>query len=181
MMLIDAKNDLEIVVRELSMNTNFNASVITSEAELESFAQKVKFPSHGIILKPSANNFNKTIKGIRKPKSLKEHFLDIKNEYGSVYAETDMRASFNPTRMEVIEKSAVKLLKAVQSLCPNCESPGFIVTESKPGLPCSWCNCPTDSTLSFLYTCKKCDFTKEAFFPHNKTTEDPQYCNYCNP
>jgi hypothetical protein len=181
MMFMDAKNELEIVVRELSMETNFHASVIASEAELESFTQQVNFPSHGLILKPAENNYDKIFKGITEPEELKRHFLDIKNEYGSVYVETDMRANFNPTRMKVIEKAAVKLLKAVESLCPNCEAPGFIVSKALSGLPCSWCNCPTDSTLSFLYTCKKCDFSNEVLFPHAKTKEDPAYCNFCNP
>lgn len=181
MMLIDAKNELEIVVRELSMDTNFNASVIRSEAELESFMRQVHFPSHGLMLKPAENNYEKIIKGITQPEALREHFQAFIKEYGAAYVETDMRAHFNPTRMKVIEKAAVKLLKAVESICPNCETPGFIVTEARSGLPCSWCNCPTDSTRSFIYRCKKCDFQNEVLFPHEKTTEDPAYCNFCNP
>lgn len=181
MMLMDAKNQIEIVVRELSMETNFNSSAVTSEADLESFAQQAGFPFHGLILKPAADNFNKIIKGITESEELKRHFLEIKNEYGSVYAETDMRANFNPTRMKVIEKVALKLLKAVESLCPNCQAPGFIVTKALSGLPCICCNFPTESTLSLLSTCKKCDFTNEVLFPHGKTKEDPEYCNFCNP
>ena len=181
MMFMDAKNDLEIAVREISMDTNFNAAVISNELELEAFAEKIGFPSHGLILKPAENNFTKIIKGITELDELKRHYLDMKNEYGVVYVETDMRANFNPTRMKVIAKAAVKLLEAVESMCPNCNTPGFMVSKALPGLPCSSCNCPTDSTLSFIYTCKKCDFTDEVLFPHEKTNEDPAYCNYCNP
>ncbi len=181
LMLMDAKNELEIVVRELSIETNFNASVITSEDELESFAQKVKFPSHGLIIKPDEKNFQKIVKGITDLGALKKHFHDIKNEYGSAYIETDMRANFNPTRMKIIEKAAGKLLKTVMTLCPRCETPGFSVAKAMPGLPCEWCNSPTNSTLSLLYSCKKCDFTKEEMYPHNKTKELPDYCNFCNP
>nr|WP_293896242.1 DUF6671 family protein [Flavobacterium sp.] len=181
MMLMDAKNELEIVVRELSMETNFNGSEIATESELEMFAQQASFPSHGLILKPAVENYDMVIKGITKLEELKKHFKEIKNQFGEVYVETDMRANFNPTRMKVIEKAALKLLKAVESLCPNCETPGYIVTKALPGLPCSWCNCPTNSTLSLLYTCKKCDFTNEVLYPHEKTKEDPAYCNFCNP
>ena len=181
MMFIDAKNKIEIVVRELSTETNFNAAVISNDVELESFVKQVGFPSHGLILKPAENNFSKIFKGITDLGELKKSFHDIKNEYGSVYVETDMRANFNPTRMKVIELAAVKLLKAVTSLCPNCETPGFVVSKVISGLPCEWCDSPTNSTLSFLYSCKKCDFTKEVFYPHEKKKEDPAYCNFCNP
>lgn len=181
MMLMDAKNDLEIVVREISMNTNFSASIIKNEAELLEFANRVQFPSHGLILKQSENNYSIVIKGITDLDSLKKHFHDFKNEYGSAYVETDMRANFNPTRINVIEKTAQKLLQAVKSTCPNCDTPGFTISKALPGLPCSWCNTPTSSTLSFLYLCKKCGFTKEEFYPHQKKTEDPTYCNLCNP
>jgi hypothetical protein len=181
LMLLDAKNELEIVVREISLDTNFKASTITNETELLEFAQSAQFPSHGLIIKPAENNHSKVIKGIMDLTSLKKYFTEFKNEFGGAYVETDMRANFNPTRMKVIEKTAQKLLKAVQSICPNCETPGFTVTKSIPGLPCNWCKTPTASTLSYLYTCKKCEFIKEEFFPHQKRTEDPTYCDLCNP
>jgi len=181
LMLFDAKNDLEIVVREISLDTNFKASTITNDIELMEFAQSVKFPSHALIVKPAENNYNKIIKGITDLESLKNYFTEFKNEYGSAYVETDMRANYNPTRMRVIEKTAQKLLKAVKSICPDCETPGFTVTKSIPGLPCNWCKTPTASTLSYLYVCKKCKFSKEEFFPHQKRTEDPTYCDVCNP
>ncbi|NNT71874.1 hypothetical protein HKT18_06565 [Flavobacterium sp. IMCC34852] len=180
-MLKDAKNDLEIVAREISLDTNFNASVITNESDLLAFAQRVQFPSHALILKPAENNFSKIVKGINDSENLKKYVNEFINEFGMAYVETDMRAQFNPTRMKVIEKAAQKLLQNVQSTCPNCKSPGFAITKAIPGLPCSWCKKPTDSTLSYLYTCNKCEFTKEALFPHQKNTEDPTYCHLCNP
>jgi hypothetical protein len=180
-MLVDKRNQLEIVVRELSMDTNFSASKITSQTELLEFASRAQFPSHGLIMKPSENNYSRVVKGITNHDELKKNFEEFKNDFGSVYVETDMRANFNPSRMKVIENTAKKLLEAVQSKCPNCEFPGFVVTDALPGLPCSWCNCATRSTLCFLYTCKKCEFTKEVFYPHEKTKEDPAYCDFCNP
>lgn len=181
MMLLDTKNNIEIVVRELSMETNFNAADVASEFELLDFAQRVHFPSHGLILKPAENNYRKVIKGITDSDKLKKHFQELKAEFGSVHVETDMRANFNPTRMKVIEKAASKLLQAVQSTCPQCDTPGFTISKAIPGLPCAWCNTPTASTLSYWYQCKKCDYNNEQFYPHEKTKEDPTYCNLCNP
>lgn len=181
MMLIDTKHDLEIVAREISLDTNFNASVITNQSDLLAFAQRVQFPSHALIMNPAENNYSKIVKGINNLESLKKHFEEFTNEFGKAYVETDMRAQFNPTRMKVIEKVAQKLLQNVQSICPNCKTPGFTITKAIPGLPCNWCKSPTASTLSFLYKCSKCDFTKEDLFPHQKNTEDPTYCDLCNP
>lgn len=181
MMLVDAKNDLEIVVREISLATNINAATITNESDLLEFVQRIDFPSHGLILKPAENNYTKIIKGIKNLEDLKDHFQDFKNEFGGVYVETDMRANFNPLRMKVIEKTAQKLLEAIKSTCPECKTPGFTVNKVIPGLPCSWCKTPTASTLSFVYLCKKCGFYKEVFYPHQKTNEDPAYCHSCNP
>ena len=180
-MLMDSKNNLEIVAREISTDTNFNGSYLSDERSLIEFARKAKFPSHGLILKSSENNFEKAIKGITDEKVLLESFEELSNHYGKVYVETDMRALYNPMRMKVIEKAAIKLVKAALSNCPQCQTPGFAVTEVKEGLPCEWCNSPTRSTLSFISTCKKCNFASEEKYPHQKTTEDPMYCDFCNP
>ena len=181
MMFVDTKNDLEIVVREISTETNFNAANIKNEAELMEFADKVKFPSHGLILKPSENDFSKIIKGITNKVTLKNGFKKMMNQFGTAYVETDMRALFNPTRMKLIEKAAVKLVKAIQSKCPVCETPGFVTSESKPGLPCDLCHFPTRSILSHISKCKKCNYTLEQLYPNKKITEDPMYCDFCNP
>ncbi|TDE29277.1 hypothetical protein E0I61_08930 [Flavobacterium ranwuense] len=181
LIFIDKKNKLEIIARELSMNTNFNGSEIKNEAELLEFATQVKFPSHGLILKPSEKDISKIVKGITDERILKESFHEMMKEFGKVYAETDMRALYNPTRMEVIETATLKLVKSVRSLCPMCETPGFVVSDAKMGLSCESCNSATRSTLSFIYTCKKCNHTSEELYPHKKMTEDPMYCDFCNP
>jgi hypothetical protein len=83
--------------------------------------------------------------------------------------------------LKVIERAAIKLVEKINSLCPNCSMPGFEITNTQKGLPCNQCNFPTQSTLSYIYTCKKCFFIKEEKFPKGKHTEDPMYCYVCNP
>ncbi len=51
LIFIDKKNNIEIIVRELSTSTNFSGKEINSKNELMDFAQKIGFPSHGLILK----------------------------------------------------------------------------------------------------------------------------------
>ncbi|CAN5584814.1 hypothetical protein BH11BAC2_BH11BAC2_09110 [soil metagenome] len=178
---IDHKNKLEIIERVLSTDTNFNGKEIRTEKELVDFAKSIKFPSHGLILKKSKVENAELIKGIRDWNLLITSFHVLLNKYGQVYVMTDMRAMFNPTRMEVIEKVATKLVKKIQSQCPECSTPGFGITAVIRGLPCSLCGLKTRSTLSFQYTCTQCAYTKEDQFPHGKTEEDPMYCDFCNP
>jgi len=180
-MLIDKENGLEIVERELSLETNFNGMDIKSADELFEFAQKIGFPSHGIILKKGKNIFTGMIKENRSVDELIENYHTIKNDEGLAYAETDMRAMRNPSRMKVIAGATAKLVSKIKSTCPACGTPGFGVSDSVKGLPCEMCGLPTRSTLKHIYTCQKCNFQSEKEFPLGKQVEDPQYCDFCNP
>ncbi|MFV8270864.1 DUF6671 family protein [Flavobacterium sp. GT2N3] len=181
LIFIDKKNDLEIIARELSLETNFYGENIHSKDMLLNFANRIQFPSHAIILRTKADDRTAIIKGITTGRQLEDSFQHLMSVYGSVYAETDMRALYNPTRMNVIEKATQKLLETIKTACPSCKRPGFSVTDVKPGLPCSCCSAPTRSTLSFIYTCQKCTFSSQKMHPHQKITEEPGYCDACNP
>ena len=181
MIFIDKKNDLEIIARKLSTETNFDGNEINNWEELIEFANKTQFPSHGLILRKSSTDISTIIKDIKDWVKLKEAFENLHQKNGTIHAETDMRAMNNPSRMKVIEKVAKELVMKIKTECPNCRIPGFSVTDVKKGLPCKLCGLPTNSTLSVVYGCVKCTFKKETFFPNEKKTEDPMYCNYCNP
>jgi hypothetical protein len=180
-MLLDQKNNIEIVERVLSLETNFDAQEIHSFSELEAFTKKAKFPSHGVILKDKKKKWNKIVKGIQSPNELNKVFHDILKDNPSCYVETDMRASCNPTRMKVIEEACSKLIRKIKSACPNCQYPGFGVVRAEAGLLCNSCKRPTRSIFSHIYQCKNCDFEQKKKYPYDKETEDPMYCDYCNP
>lgn len=181
LILIDRKNKLEIVAREISTETNFDKEEVSTEAELQAFADRVGFPEHALILRGKKGGSQDLIKGITDNAVLQTTFHSLLEKYGCVTVETDMRAMHNPTRQSVILKAARKLLTKVQCECTACGTPGFGVTETRPGLPCEDCNFPTHSVLSYVYKCQKCGFTKEEKYPHQKLAEDPMYCNMCNP
>ncbi len=180
-MLLDIDNGLEIIERELSLETNFDGTEIKSEDELIAFATKIGFPSHGIILKKGKNIFTGIIKESLSLEELKGNYRIIKNDDNTAYAETDMRAMYNPTRMKTIAKATEKLVSKINSLCPNCSTPGFSVVDAAKGLPCEICGLPTRSTLKHIYRCQKCNFTMEKEFPFNKRKEEAQFCDFCNP
>lgn len=181
LVFIDRKNDLEIIARELSIETNFNGSEIRTEKELDEFAENVKFPSHGLIIRKAKNDFSEIVKGITSKKQLKISFNHFLSKYGTSFVETDMRAMHNPSRLRVIEKVTKQLADKINTQCPECKTPGFGVQEVRKGLPCEFCNSPTNSTLSYIYSCQRCSFSKEVIHPDGKTTEDPMWCDRCNP
>lgn len=180
-MLIDTENDLEITARFVSTHTNLSSLETDDFDELKNFALNVGFPSHGLIIRPSEENYSFMKKGIRDWFTLLAEFHRIEMQYGKVYVETDMRAMMNPTRMEVIESATNELIKKMKSLCPECKMPGYSVCDHKPGLQCADCGFPTRSPLSHIYLCNCCGHTEEKLYPHNKTGEDPMYCDHCNP
>ena len=181
LIFIDKKNKFEIIARELSLDTNFNATTINCFHDLVDFVREVGFPEHAVILKVVVNNKITAIKGIQSWELLEESYNKLSKNNSQVVAETDMRALYNPTRMKVIEQATVKLVEKIKSLCPQCSTPGFGVINSKKGLPCEWCNLPTKSIISHIYQCQKCDFELEKMYPNNKKKEDPMYCDFCNP
>ncbi len=181
LLLIDRKHQLEIHARHLSTATNFAGQEFSSLEELEAFASKVGFPSHGLILRRSKDELEGILKGITDPHQLRTAALQLLETQGAGFVETDMRAMFNPSRMQVIGETAQLLLKKLNSHCPSCQLPGFAVTAAEPGLPCSLCGTPSSTALAHLLVCSHCRHQEKVEFPHGKKTEDPQYCQVCNP
>jgi hypothetical protein len=181
LLLVDRKNNLEIYARHLSLETNFSGQEFHNLEELEAFASKVGFPSHGLILRKSKEELTGMLKGIRDPTLLRTSAEQLLENQNSGYVETDMRAMFNPSRMQIIGETAQLLLQKLNSRCPSCQVPGFSVTSAEPGLPCSLCGTPSSATLAHLLVCSHCQHEEKVSFPNGKKTEDPQYCQVCNP
>lgn len=181
LIFIDTKNNLEIIVRELTLDTNFNSTTVDSFHNLVNLVKTVGFPEHAIILKNDGKEVTFIVKEIQSLELLEESYTKLTANNSQVVAETDMRAMFNPTRMKVIEIAAIKLVEKIKNVCPECDTPGFGIVNAKSGLPCEWCNSPTKSTLSYIYQCQKCQFELEKMYPKDKKTENSMYCDFCNP
>jgi hypothetical protein len=181
LILIDLKNNFEVVTREISTATNYNSAEIDSLEELMEFASRTKFPSHALILRKNRNDHKYLVKGITNTEQLQRAFYSIHEKFGKVWVETDMRAMHNPSRMKVIQSATEKLVGKINSHCPKCNLPGFDIREVVAGLPCLACGFPTKSTLKKVYICKGCQFEETIIYPNDKKVEDPMYCDYCNP
>ncbi|MEA5529589.1 DUF6671 family protein [Dolichospermum sp. UHCC 0684] len=181
---LDQENDLEIIGELFSIETNFNHQTISSLEEAEEFAQKVGFPEHGLVISFANISTGKTefIKGITSKENLINSLeIAIKNTNGKFHIETDMRAMYNPTRMKNIAFATQDLINKINSLCPQCHTPGFMINQKIPGLPCELCHQPTSLIKAVIFQCQKCGFTQQQLFPNNQEFADPSLCEYCNP
>lgn len=69
LILIDTKNNLEIVGRHLTVETNFDRREIKSLSDLEKFKTDIGYPEHGVILKiKHSNNYNSIHKNFNTSK-----------------------------------------------------------------------------------------------------------------
>ncbi|MEM8504882.1 MAG: DUF6671 family protein [Cyanobacteria bacterium P01_D01_bin.1] len=203
--LLDTQHQLEIVGEVLSTQTNFQGQTIHSVQAALDFAQTVGFPEHGLVVMGSemakarlpkrtpkrmperttrrTPDSSAIAKGITTEASLIEAVTSALEQSPNQQAhiETDMRALYNPTRMQIIAEATVDLVQKVSQRCPNCGYPGFTITQRYPGLPCSLCQAATLLTLSVVYECQHCHFRETRQFPEGNQFADPTYCSFCNP
>lgn len=180
-MLLDTKNNFEIVGRYFTEKTNFNHQIIEGEIDLKEFAQRIGFPEHGIILKSiNKNGEDDIFKDFENLDLLGVQVFILLNKGKSVIAETDMRAFKNPTRMKSIKQATQNLINTINTICPKCNSPGFSIIQAIRGLRCKLCNLPSKGVKGYLYACQKCNFSSERQ-KKDVQFQDPTFCDYCNP
>jgi len=183
LVLFDARDDSTYEFRHLSLETVFGGERCTTVEHVEQFAQRMKFPSHGLVLraKEKWEPGDHMEKGIQDPRRLRNIAAELIQQHGSVWVETDMRAMMNPTRMKVIGETAERFAKELSSTCPACSHFFFRITGAKAGLQCELCGWPTESIRYYTRTCRTCGHLEQEERPDGKKTEDPQFCGNCNP
>lgn len=181
-LLLDVKNNLEIRGHHRSSDTNMSGQHVSSAKEALEFAKRTGFPEHAVVVRKSEKNNSSLQKGIRSEDELIRHVKSLLGGFFTkkVYIETDMRAHMNPTRMEKIAHATSDLVANINSTCPDCESPGFVISDVKTGLVCGQCKMPTESPSAYIWKCQKCD-TEKTIPRENKSCEDPAMCSRCNP
>jgi hypothetical protein len=183
-LFVDRRYDLEVVGEAFSTHTNFNHRTIENDEQALEFAAKVGFPEHGLIaMHPEGQPSSPIIKGIKTVDHLKKAVRQIQDTSSQrvIHLETDMRAMYNPTRMQVIAEATQDLVQKLKSRCPCCQWPNFTVVEYRPSLPCHQCGAPTELTRSVIYRCQRCSFNQETLFPDGRESSDPGQCQFCNP
>jgi len=157
-------------------HTNFASEKVSSLDAGFEFAEKVLFPSHGLVLGTASDVFFK--KGMMHLSDFKHSLENALSISPSVWLETDMRAHMNPSRMQAIAQTAEKLSVLLASDCPQCKLPGYGLTELIKGAPCQDCGAPTRIPKAEKWSCNHCDFMEL----HPLTNLAPAAsCDRCNP
>ena len=180
MSFIDTRNNLTIVVSEITTETNFAHLDVSRGENYEDFLTKIKFGTHGLIIKDMTRN-TVLAKGITEREKLDAIIETSLKNADTIRLETDMRAMMNPTRMHVIHRLAQKLCTRLQQICPMCDSPGFGKVSVNGNLPCRECGTQTELYQSKFLHCIKCSHFEELPRDDGATHADAQYCSYCNP
>jgi hypothetical protein len=146
------------------------------------FAEQAKFPSHALVLRPDDENHPHIRKGLADYEALRAAYDECRtlSKEGAVFAESDLRAHLNPTRMENIGAACDDLITRMMHACPACAAPGFGLAKIETGLPCSWCGEPTNDWKAEEFRCVSCPHTESK--PRTDLQKaDPGLCPHCNP
>ncbi len=181
---IDRKRNFHLHMVHASEKTNYHMKAVGTLDELQDFAISAQFPSHALVLRPNDwSSKDVLFKGIVDKSLLKTSFEKAMSASrdGLVWAETDMRAQFNPSRMVVIAELADKMARRLATLCPSCHAPGWGLVNTESGLACEGCGQPTDTILHEIHGCVLCS-NKETRARRDGLQIAPQmYCQFCNP
>ncbi|NGX94337.1 MAG: hypothetical protein G4V63_03575 [Candidatus Afipia apatlaquensis] len=179
----DRVSGLELIGQYAGLSTNFGHTVVTDLTGASVFAERARFPGHGVIVMGCVDQqptpARALIKDIDDWAELQRAIEGVIALCGAAFVETDMRAHRNPTRMRTIKRATLDLVRRFRSLCPICERPGFAITKRLSGLPCSWCGGPTLALKADVYSCEGCGYREER--PVKAATADPGQCGECNP
>lgn len=173
-LLMDIENDLQILGKSITYETNHDEKEVSSKEEIHAFCDRVGFPEHGINLQVE----DQWIKGICHQEDLSKKLQEL-DFSKRILIQTDMRAMNNPSRMKTIQNATEVLISSYFHSCPNCRTPGFQFVNTISGLPCGQCNMPTKGVKYRLFRCQKCHFEQKK--ASEKPVQDPMFCDFCNP
>jgi len=182
---VDEELDIELIVQRVCIETNFAHTTTDGLDEpTERFLEKARFPGHAIIIRPNQSEPALLLhKGITDTPSLQRaiHVCTRASADGLARLETDMRAHHNPTRMREIAALAETLADRLATQCPACNTPGYGTVDIERGLPCEWCETPTQNIATEIHGCQHCQHQTRHPRSDGLTTADPGQCDICNP
>jgi len=156
---IDREHGFQLHLSCLSAKTNFAMRAVGSMEELREFAAKALFPAHGLILRPNRSvDPTLVFKGVDAEGALESAFRECVKHSADrkAWVETDMRAMFNPTRMEVIAELGGRLAERLAALCPKCSTPGWGRVRLLPEMDYGDCAGGVAVGASEVHGCVKC-------------------------
>lgn len=184
---IDDTRQLEVV--GMAQGPARSGHLLTDDGlALQTFAAQQGFPAHHLVVRADGADGPLIAKGIAGGPALQVAFEAAQRAARTlsasgkpqVWAELDLRAFANPTRMQLIAQAARDLAQRLSTACPACALPGFGVTERLPGLPCAACRRPTTAWRAEVWCCPRCAHRNEVARTAPAAAL-PRDCPHCNP
>lgn len=156
----------------------FSKTVHTLDELFEAIHQS-GFPDNKLVLRNEQSG--RILTDLNTHDELIYAFKDLNHNQSGILVQTDLRANRNTWRMKNIEKACFDLALKMDCFCPQCEKPGFSVTQVNRGLPCSNCRQSTEEIKEYIFTCEHCNHIHVKNLLSQNKRADASLCNYCNP
>lgn len=184
--LVFVDDELGIAVTEelASMETNFSHLTAARVDDLGDFLERVRFPSHGLIVRPNAGlHAGLLFKGVTSAQVLEEATdrCARASTDGLARLETDMRAHMNPMRQTVLRNLAERMARRLATRCSQCGAPGWGLVDGIRGLPCELCGGATDWVREEIYGCPRCQLRQVHPRSDGRHHAGAENCAWCNP
>jgi hypothetical protein len=185
-------SDLETMVfvddeKGIVIHESYRSAEITAVREifrprdsLDDFLAKADFPTHALIVRSEQVDQVQAVKGIRDKDRLINAVKELASFAGAVVVESDLRASYSPSRMKNIAECARLLALRIASKCPRCNMPGWGLVEPIFGLPCEDCGELVQQAVSAdQFGCGSCEYQEVS--PRAEKSAQARFCDSCNP
>jgi len=185
MVLVDDARNIIISEHSIDKAPAYGSTQAAHIENIEVWLRRFGFPSHAVIVQPnvqddSSPSFHKGLQSKSAVAAAIKRCSDLSHD-GIALVTTDMRAHLNPTRMKTLAVLAEKLANRIAVTCPTCRTPGYGQVGAEKGLPCSWCDRPSELTAREILGCVACDYREERPRSDGIHRADPSDCASCNP
>lgn len=179
--LVCLSKDFAIVETFVSTEIFAKSLTVTQDSDLEAVALEMDIPNHAVNIYLGKSKSKILHKGITSSGDFTSFVRQSLEEHGQdLLVESDFRAMSSPSRQANIAACAEKLVRRIQTCCPECKEIGWGKVGYEYGLPCIQCDQVSLSTAhSDVYGCVTC--------PHKELVSlglesiDPSRCGSCNP
>jgi hypothetical protein len=176
---LDARDDLEVVERIMSVDTNFRHLDLTALPLPQGFLDAVGFPAHALVVAPP-DEWEPMFKGLQDLAAVEDAVVRCLEVGGVARLQADMRAHLNPTRQRELTGLAERLARRLCQFCPACSAPGWGLVDVERGLPCEWCAYPTPLVAAEVFGCARRGCNEQRRHPRT-TLASAGRCPMCNP
>lgn len=181
-LLVDALRGVTIAGEDLTLDTDYEARIVTTADEAVAALRGVD-PGSAVTI--SAADARAPIvgglafKGLRDDGAVAAAVARVREAATHAWVATDVRAHENARRRASIRRAADDLVRRCRSACPRCAAPGFWRDRLAGALPCADCGAPTARPAIEIRRCVACAYEDER--AAGSRTAPARDCARCNP